>query len=203
MLLSFVISFPLFLSALVVHEYAHGWVANKLGDPTAKHFGRLTFNPLAHIDLVGTIIVPISLRLMGSPQVFGWAKPVPINFSFLRNPKKDMFWVGMAGPAANILTAVLLAGLIRIPLIGNVFVARGLLSYVATINVILGIFNMLPIPPLDGSRILFSILPGSLALRFMKLEPVGILILLGFLWLGVMDRFVWPIVIVLMKMLGI
>jgi Zn-dependent protease len=203
MLLSFIISFPLFLSALVVHEYAHGWVANKFGDPTAKHFGRLTFNPLAHIDPVGTIIVPVSLILMGSPQVFGWAKPVPINFSSLRNPKKDMFWVGIAGPAANILMAVLLALLLRIPFIANVFMARGLISYMATINIILGIFNMLPIPPLDGSRILFSILPYGLAFRFMKLEPVGIFILLGFLWLGMMDKFVWPAVLFCTRLLGI
>jgi Zn-dependent protease len=184
MLLSFIISFPLFLSALVVHEYAHGWVANKFGDPTAKHFGRLTFNPLAHIDPVGTIIVPI-------------------NFSSLRNPKKDMFWVGIAGPAANILMAVLLALLLRIPFIANVFMARGLISYMATINIILGIFNMLPIPPLDGSRILFSILPYGLAFRFMKLEPVGIFILLGFLWLGMMDKFVWPAVLFCTRLLGI
>lgn len=203
MLLSFLLTFPLFLLALVVHEYAHGWVANKLGDPTARYFGRLTFNPMAHIDPVGTLLLPIFLLLMRSPVVFGWAKPVPINFSLLRNPKKDMFAVGIAGPAANFLAALVLASLLKIPFLADILIIKFLLVQVAAINIILAVFNMMPVPPLDGSRILFSILPNELALKYIRLEPFGMFILLGLLWLGVVNKFIWPIVLWVMKLLGI
>lgn len=203
MLLSFLLTFPLFLLALVVHEYAHGWVANKLGDPTARYSGRLTFNPMVHIDPVGTLLLPIFLLLMHSPVVFGWAKPVPINFSFLKNPKKDMFWVGIAGPMANFLAAVLLAGLLKMPFLADILIIKFLLVQVAAINIILAVFNMIPVPPLDGSRILFSVLPNQLARKYIRLEPLGMFILLGLLWLGVVNKFIWPIVLWVMKLLGI
>ena len=198
MLLSFILSFPLFLTALVIHEYAHGWVANKLGDPTARYFGRLTFNPIAHIDFVGTIILPIFLLLMRAPIVFGWAKPVPINFSFLKNPKRDMFWVSIAGPLANLLAAVFLAALLKLPILANVLTIKFLLSQVIVINVILAIFNLLPIHPLDGSRLLYSLLPDKLAAGYMKLEPLGMFILLGILLMGFMEKVIWPFVSLLL-----
>ncbi len=106
------LSVVIFFFAIIIHEYAHGWVANKLGDPTAKYSGRLTLNPLAHIDIIGTIILPLFLILTGNP-VFGWAKPVPINYWNLKNPRKDMIWVGLAGPVANILLAVLANVILR------------------------------------------------------------------------------------------
>lgn len=202
MVLSFLLLFPLFLLALVIHEYSHGWVANKLGDPTAKFSGRLTFNPMAHIDLIGTIILPIFLLSVGAPA-FGWAKPVPVNFYFLRNPKRDMFWVAIAGPFANISAAVLLAALLKIKFLADFFIIRALFSQIAGINILLGVFNLLPVPPLDGSRVLFSVLPDWMAHRYIRIERFGALILLCLLWLGSIDRFVWPLALLLKRFLGV
>lgn len=202
MVLSFLLLFPLFLLALVIHEYSHGWVANKLGDPTAKFSGRLTFNPLAHIDLIGTIILPIFLLSVGAPA-FGWAKPVPVNFYFLRNPKRDMFWVAIAGPFANISAAVLLAMLLKIKFLADFFIIRALFSQIAGINILLGVFNLLPVPPLDGSRVLFSVLPDWMAYRYIRIERFGTLILLCLLWLGIIDRFVWPFALLVKRFLGV
>lgn len=202
MVLSFLLLFPLFLLALVIHEYSHGWVANKLGDPTAKFSGRLTFNPMAHIDLIGTIILPIFLLSVGAPA-FGWAKPVPVNFYFLRNPKRDMFWVAIAGPFANISAAVLLAALLKIKFLADFFIIRALFSQIAGINILLGVFNLLPVPPLDGSRVLFSVLPDWMAHRYIRTERFGTLILLCLLWLGIIDRFVWPLALLLKRFLGV
>lgn len=184
--------------AIVIHECAHGWVAYKLGDPTAKEAGRLTLNPLAHIDLMGTIIFPLLLILMRSPFLFAWAKPVPVDFRRLRNPKRDMIWVGLAGPASNFAIAFLLAILLQL----NLFFAPLLLGGIF-INLILAVFNLIPIPPLDGSRILMGILPYSLARNFAQLERYGFLILFAFLWLGVFGKLVLPIVFRLMVLLGV
>ncbi len=203
MILAYLLLFPLFLLALIIHEYAHGWVANKLGDPTARYHGRLTFNPLVHIDPVGTIILPIFLLVAHSPIVFGWAKPVPINFSFLRNPKRDMFWVGLAGPLANLTAAVFIALILRIPFLTDIALLKIILSQIGIINVVLAVFNLLPIQPLDGSRVLFSILPDYLAYQYAKLESYGMLIVLGLLWLGVVNKFIWPIAEFIINLLGL
>ena len=203
MLLYFLVTIPLFIFALVIHEYAHGWVANKLGDPTAKYSGRLTFNPIAHIDLVGTIILPVFLLLARSPIGFGWAKPVPVNFSFLKNPKADMFWVGLAGPAANILAALAFAVILRIPLISGILFVKIVLSHIVMMNVVLGVFNMIPIPPLDGSRVLYSVLPDRVACLYIRFEPFGMFILLALLWLGVIDKIIWPAALSLIKIMGV
>jgi Zn-dependent protease len=197
------ITFPLFLIAVVIHEYAHGWVANRLGDPTAKQAGRLTLNPLAHIDPMGTILLPAMLVLMRSPVVFGWAKPVPVNFSLLRHPKKDMLWVSVAGIGANILLAVFFSVLLKTGLFppnsyGHVVLTLGIL-----VNLVLAVFNAIPIPPLDGSKILMGLLPRNLAYSYLRIERFGFFILIGLLWLGLLGRIIWPMVSVLARALGV
>jgi len=197
------ITFPLFLIAVVIHEYAHGWVAYRLGDPTAKQAGRLTLNPLAHIDPMGTILLPAMLILMRSPIVFGWAKPVPVNFSLLRHPKKDMLWVSMAGIGANILLAVVFSFLLKTGLFppnsyGYVVLTLGIL-----VNLVLAVFNAIPIPPLDGSKILLGLLPRNLAYSYLRTERFGFVILIGLLWMGLLGRIIWPMVSVLARALGV
>lgn len=176
--LSFILNLPALFIALVVHEYAHGFIAHKLGDNTAKFMGRLTFNPLAHIDLFGTIILPLMLIITGSPIVFGYAKPVPVNFHNLRNPKTGMIWVGLAGPLANFITAALTFLILLSGFVSH----QGFNSFLITllfINLVLGIFNLIPIPPLDGSRILMGLLPRKLAMLYARITPMhGMIILI-------------------------
>ena len=196
----FIIQIIIFFSAIIIHEYSHGWVAYKLGDPTAKYAGRLTLNPLAHIDPIGTLILPITLRLMGSPIVFGWAKPVPVNFRNLKNPKRDMIWVGLAGPAANFIFAIILSLVLKIKVH---FLIYQILELGILINLVLAIFNLIPIPPLDGSRILIGLLPHEYALRYSKIEPYGFLIVIFLLSIGLFNKLILPILIILANFLGL
>jgi len=182
------------LFAITVHETAHGWVASKLGDHTARMMGRLTLNPIKHIDPVGTILVPALLYLSSAGFIFGWAKPVPINFSALRSPKKDMLWVALAGPGVNLLMAI---GWLIIVAIANTLNIPFLVLMGGAgifVNLLLAIFNLLPIPPLDGGRVISSLLPGRLAYQYDQLEPYGLFILVGLLFLGVFQNIIWPIV---------
>lgn len=202
-LAGFLVLFPLFMMTVVVHEVSHGVVANLLGDPTARLAGRLTLNPLRHIDPFGTLLLPLMLRLIHSPVVFGWAKPVPVDYRNLRHPKRDMFWIGAAGPAANFMMAAAAALLLRA---GGALLpswAISLLQALGWINLSLGMFNLLPVPPLDGSRVLAGLLPVRWAAGVLRLERWGILILMGLLYFGVVDRLIWPAVSWLARVFGL
>ena len=174
------------LVAITFHEAAHGFVALACGDPTAKTMGRVTLNPLKHIDPIGTILLPLLLFLTKAPFLFGYAKPVPVQFERLRSPRVDMIWVALAGPAMNLILAFLsmigLYALWMVPIDWQDTFQK-MLVFSASINILLAVFNLIPIPPLDGSRVAMGVLPPRLAASFARLEPYGFLILLGALFL--------------------
>ena len=170
--------------AITFHEAAHGFVAHHFGDNTAWERGRVSFNPLKHIDPFGTLLLPAILLISHSPFLFGYAKPVPVNFRALRHPRIDMVWVALAGPATNILLALLAATGFHLlgfaPPSAAPWIADNLKNALV-INIVLAVFNMLPIPPLDGGRVAVGLLPNVLAIPLSRLEPYGMLILIGFL----------------------
>jgi Zn-dependent protease len=170
------------LLAITLHEAAHGYVALKLGDDTALSAGRVTFNPLKHIDRFGTILLPALLLLVKSPFLFGYAKPVPVNFARLNNPRRDMIWVAAAGPATNLIlatvSALLLHLIVLFPPGAAAWIGENLRNSVL-INVVLAVFNMLPLPPLDGGRVAVGLLPDMLAFRLARLERWGLFIIIG------------------------
>jgi Zn-dependent protease len=172
------------LIAVTFHEAAHGFVAHLLGDDTAWRLGRVSFNPFKHIDPLGTIILPAMLLFTGSPFLFGYAKPVPVNFRALRHPRRDSILVAAAGPAMNLLLATLAALAFHVVVytsgIAQVFIFENLKNALV-LNVILAVFNLLPIPPLDGGRIIVGLLPSALARPFSRLEPYGLILLIGLL----------------------
>jgi Zn-dependent protease len=171
--------------AVTFHEAAHGFIAHRFGDDTAWQAGRVTFNPLKHIDRVGTIILPALLILMRSPFLFGYAKPVPVNFGRLNHPRRDMVWVALAGPGTNVLLAIvsslLFYGVDLMPLSPAEWLAANLVHSIQ-INAVLCVFNMLPLPPLDGGRVAVGLLPDAIALPLARSERYGMLILLLFLF---------------------
>ncbi len=180
------------LLAITLHEAAHGWMASKFGDHTARMMGRVTLNPVKHIDPVGTIVVPLALLIMSTGFIFGWAKPVPINFNALRSPKSGMIWVALAGPGANLIMAI---GWIFIAILSiNIPVMLKMAGAGIFINILLAVFNLLPIPPLDGSRVISALLPNPLAYKYNQLERYGFVILIGLMFIGGFSYIVWPIV---------
>ncbi|MBE0511289.1 MAG: site-2 protease family protein [Chromatiales bacterium] len=185
------------LFAITIHETAHGWMALRLGDPTARMLGRLTLNPIKHIDPLGTILVP-GLLLMFSGFLFGWAKPVPITAQNLRRPKTDMAWVAVAGPLSNLLMAIFWALVARLglaigsgsPELALFLIYSGMAGMF--VNILLMVLNLLPLPPLDGGRVVSALLPGPMSWRYDKLEPYGFFILLGLLMTGILGKILWP-----------
>lgn len=184
------------LFAITVHEAAHGYVAKYFGDLTADRMGRISLNPLKHIDPFGTILLP-ALTVMLGGILFGWAKPVPVNFANLRNPKKDMLWVAAAGPAANFVMAIFWAFMIKLSINMPETIAYPLAlmgKAGVTINIVLMVLNLLPLPPLDGGRIAVSLLPHNLAQPFAQIERYGFIILIVLLFTGVLGKILMPVI---------
>ncbi|UJP06220.1 MAG: site-2 protease family protein [Nitrosomonas sp.] len=190
--------------AITMHEAAHGYAAKRFGDPTAYDAGRISLNPVRHIDLIGTILVPLSLFVlskltMGAGFLFGWAKPVPVDFTRLHHPKRDMLWVAAAGPGANLLMAFFWALMIKLAITmpESTFAKPLALMGIAgiEINVVLMVLNLLPLPPLDGGRMAVSLLPMRIAYPFARIEPYGFMILLVLLFSGALSIIIGPVIL--------
>jgi Zn-dependent protease len=194
---------PPLLVAVILHEVAHGWAAEKLGDPTARKMGRITLNPLAHVDPFMTIILPAMLIALHSPFVFGGAKPVPVNPLHFPNPRRGMAYVAIAGPVMNFCLVLLFWLLLRllvavvppmhVPSFTLILIVKWI-QHSILINLVLGTFNLIPVPPLDGGRILVGFLPLEIARRWARLEPYGLIIVMVLLVSGAVEKILWPIV---------
>ncbi|MPZ16555.1 MAG: site-2 protease family protein [Luteitalea sp.] len=196
------------LGSLTIHEMAHAWTADRLGDPTARLLGRISFNPVVHLDPIGSLLLPVIALVSGAPLI-GWAKPVPVRVDRLRRGRRDFLWVAAAGPVANIGLAVLAAVLLRLfPFsteasggLGAGLPLAMLLMQAVQVNLILAVFNMLPIPPLDGGNVLGALLPDGAAWQFDRVRPYGVFILYGLLLLNVLELIIIPPVWFLMRLL--
>ena len=200
--------FAIFIIFATFHEYAHGWMAYRLGDPTAKQRGRLSLNPIVHIDLFWTIIMPILLLLStGGRFAIGSAKPVPVSYNLLRNPRRDIVFVGLAGPMANVIWALILIWIMKIGNATRAFVSGSpiysLLFICMYVNVLLLVFNLLPIPPLDGSKLIESLLPDRYAYQYMRLQPYMFVVLIAIMYFGLFSKlfmFVLSIIVYIFKL---
>jgi Zn-dependent protease len=186
--------FLILLASLSVHEAAHAWTADRLGDPTARLLGRITLNPMAHIDWIGTVLFPLIAMSSGLP-IFGWAKPVPVNWHHLRSPRRDFAIVAAAGPISNVLLAVSVALVLALVAPDAVYSSRAelLLLYAVRMNILLAVFNLIPVPPLDGGNVLSGFVPEGAARLIDQLRPWGFVILYALLFTGALDRYVFPI----------
>jgi Zn-dependent protease len=201
LILKIIISAVPIILAITVHEASHGYAAKYFGDLTAERMGRISLNPFRHIDLVGTILLP-ALTLIVGGILFGWAKPVPVNFNNLRNPKKDMLWVAAAGPASNLVMAIawgILLGFVKRGIDAGDFPSASYMfidmAYVGiTINIVLMVLNLLPMPPLDGGRIAVSLLPNHLGMQLSRLEQYGFIILIALMFMGVLGKILSPFI---------
>lgn len=187
--------FAILIVSLSVHEAAHAWMADRLGDPTARHLGRLTLNPLSHIDWIGTVLFPLIAIFSGFPLI-GWAKPVPVNWGNLRSPRRDFAVVALAGPVSNVLLATI--GVVGFHLLGGVSgpapdLVIGMLARFVYLNIFLAVFNMLPVPPLDGGNVLAGLVPESLARGIDAIRPFGIFVLYALMFMGVIGAIARPI----------
>jgi len=192
----FTISIIPVLLAITVHEAAHGYAAKHFGDKTAYFLGRITLNPIKHIDPVGTVVIPGMLLLLSAPFLFGWAKPVPVNFSNLNNPKKDMMWVALAGPASNLLMAIIWAiilGLFKSSGASYALFIIGMAQVGIMINLVLMLLNLLPIPPLDGGRMAVSLLPSPWSYKLASIERYGMFILIFLIVSGLLSAILLPL----------
>jgi Zn-dependent protease len=184
--------FLILIGSLSVHEAAHAWTANRLGDPTARLLGRLTVNPLKHIDLIGTVVFPL-VALMSNFPLIGWAKPVPVNMGNLRSPRRDFALVALAGPVSNLLIAVAVAAIVSVAVTSSTGLAGDLLIRAVVMNVLLAVFNMIPVPPLDGGNVLAGFVPEAFAQVLDGLRQWGFILLYVLMFAGVLDHVVWPI----------
>ena len=192
----FTISIIPVLLAITVHEAAHGYAAKHFGDKTAYFLGRITLNPIKHIDPIGTVVIPGMLLLLSAPFLFGWAKPVPVNFSNLHNPKKDMMWVALAGPASNLLMAIIWAiilGLFKSSDVSYALFVIGMAQVGIMINLVLMLLNLLPIPPLDGGRMAVSLLPSPWSYKLASIERYGMFILIFLIVSGLLSAILLPL----------
>ena len=188
--------------SLSVHEFCHGCTAYFFGDNTAKDAGRLTLNPLSHIDLWGTIVMPLLLNFfIGIP--FGWAKPVPVNPAMLRNPKRDMMFVSIAGPLSNIILALVCVYLVKVNVLENFGFLKIFFYYGIMVNLAFAALNLIPIPPLDGARVIMGLLPRAQAIAYSKIEPYGIIIVGVLIYFGIVNKWIKVFIKAVMSFIGV
>jgi Zn-dependent protease len=199
-LLAAAVGFGVLLISLTIHEAAHAWTADKLGDPTARVLGRVSLNPLVHIDWIGTVALPLIAAFSGLPLI-GWAKPVPVNTRNLREPRRDFMLVAAAGPISNLLQAVIWAIAIRVLAVNPDHAALGFLQEAVLINLLLTFFNLIPIPPLDGGNVLLGLLPPQLAAPYSQLRQYGFLLLYALMFTGVASALIMPPTIFFLRVL--
>jgi Zn-dependent protease len=195
------VGFSALLLSLTVHEAAHAWTADRLGDPTARLLGRVSLNPAAHIDLIGTVLFPLIAMISGVPLI-GWAKPVPVDQRNLHHPRRDFLFIAAAGPVSNLLLAAGLAMIYRVTLPGQDTIVFAVLATALLLNVLLAVFNMVPIPPLDGGNVLAGLLPARMAHAYDRaIRPYGFIILYGLMLTGILWRLVRPVQVFILSWL--